>query len=369
MTTMPLSVLTTVDPVHRETVIFGLLMGSPRVVVLRHDIDSSRGLLRRTVLDATGVVEDVNVHLEHACLSCAVREDAIPALRQIALDGRWDSVVLALPVTADSLAPTTALVEATSPGGELDLMHVATVATVAELGEVEEDLLGVDSVAERGLALSEDDERSMGEVLAAHLAHADLVVASGSGRVHPGPLERTGHDLIEHLRAHDSQRLDGLHLLSAENLASRRHDSESAQRRCNPLHVHAPTIESTHAWSLELSSTRPLHPERLLDRIEELGTGRVRSRGVFWVPNRPDSACLWDGAGGQLYIGELCAWEAKRPYTRLIFTGATLGECERLRMVFNDVLATKDEIDDGGVSWLDRADALAPWLGVRRASN
>ena len=79
---------------------FGLVMDSPRIVVVRHDIhdDDDGGSIRRVVVDADGVVEDVVVPLEHACLSCAVREDALPTLAPPRrATRRWDSVVLALP--------------------------------------------------------------------------------------------------------------------------------------------------------------------------------------------------------------------------------------------------------------------------------
>jgi G3E family GTPase len=94
----------------------------------------------------------------------------------------------------------------------------------------------------------------------------------------------------------------------------------------------APAHAGDRSWTLELHTPRPLHPERLLERIEELGAGRLRARGVFWVPNRPDSACLWDGAGGQLAVGDLGPWHA---------------------------------VADGGAAWLARPDVLAPWLGAR----
>lgn len=110
-----LSVLATIDPVLRDSTVFGLVVGAPRVVALRHDIRAAEDALRRVVVDATGVIEDEVVPLEHACLSCAVREDAVPTLRRLADDGRWDHVVLALPVAAESLPVVRALAAQTTP--------------------------------------------------------------------------------------------------------------------------------------------------------------------------------------------------------------------------------------------------------------
>ena len=70
----PLLVLATVDPLLRDAVAFGVVVDRPRTVVLRHDIvdGPEGGGIRRVVADASGVLEDVLVPLEHACLSCSV---------------------------------------------------------------------------------------------------------------------------------------------------------------------------------------------------------------------------------------------------------------------------------------------------------
>ncbi|MBD8079619.1 GTP-binding protein [Cellulosimicrobium arenosum] len=402
-----LSVLSTIDPVLRESAVFGLVVGAPGAVVVRHDIRATEGELHRVVVDAAGVVEDEVVPLEHACLSCAVREDAVPTLRRLADDGRWDHVVLALPVAAESLPVTRALAGAAAPGGELERLRLATVLAVVDVETVEHDLLADDLVAERGIALTDDDERAVGEVVAAQLEHADLVVTSGSRATAP-----TGSGLVDRLRGEDSHRLDGLHRVVVGDLAARSHDAAAAERRAHPLG--APHTGSTavtrgrsgpprraasagraghgvraahtardprdRSWTLELRSARPFDPERLLRRIEDLGGGYVRSRGVFHVANRPDSLCAWEGAGGQLSIGGLGAWAdvassdgaSLAPHTRIVVVGARperpgRGEDARPRLLdaFTDALATQDELSDGGLRWLGRDDDLAPWLGAR----
>lgn len=383
-TRIALDVLATIDPVLRDSAVFGLVVGAPRVVALRHDIRAAQGELRRVVVDATGVVEDEIVPLEHACLSCAVREDAVPTLRRLAEDGRWDHVVLALPVAAESLPVVRALAAQTAPGDVLERLRLATVLAVADVETIEHDLLDDDLVSERGIGLTEDDERAVGEVLAAQLEHADLVVTTGDV-----PAAPTGSGLVDRLRGVGTRRVDGLHALTAGDLARHDHDPAAGERRAHPLGARGPLTGherderpvGDRSWTLELRSARPFDPERLLRRIEDLGTGQVRSRGVFHVANRPDSLCAWDGAGGQLCIGTLGTWEdattaegrSVRARTRIVVVGTAAegedgpdaDERERLLDAFRDVLATPDELSDGGLRWLGRTDALEPWLGAR----
>jgi len=364
---IPLSILGSVDGVLRDSAVFGLVVDAPGTVALRHDILADRGELRRVVVDADGVVEDVTVPLEHACLSCAVREDALPTIDRLSRDGRWDHVVLALPVTAESFAVSRALAAATRPGGELPLVRVATTLAVIDIEAVEHDLLGFDLVAERGVALTEDDERPVGEALAALLEHVDLVVTTGDDAAHP-----TCSGLVDRLRATTSRRIAGLHELRAIDLVSNDHDPADGEARVFPLGARgANGVEAVspgdRSWTLELTSPLPFHPQRLLDEVERMGTGRLRSRGVFWVPNRPGTVCMWDGAGGQLSIGGIGPWQDRMARTRLVFVGAVTEDDDPrpdLTEAFHAALATPAELLDGALDHLGAQDALEPWLGA-----
>ncbi|GMA24153.1 cobalamin biosynthesis protein CobW [Luteimicrobium album] len=361
---VPVSVLATTDPVLRELAILDLLVDAPRTVVLRHDLHVDDGELHRVVLDGTAVLADERIPLAHACLSCSVREDAIPTIDRLTRDGRWDAVVLALPVTAESLPAARALAWATRPaGGELRRARLASVACVAEAARLEHDLLDDDTLEERSLALHADDDRSLGEAIAAQLEHADLVVLAEPVGEDATRAEVRGSQLVDHLRGPGTARIDGLTHLTSSTLASLRHDARAAEHRSDPLHAHVRPGQGD-VWSLELASDRPFHPERLVEQIEQLGAGRIRGRGVFWVPNRPDTVCVWDGAGGQLHVGTNGRWGRRARRTRLVLTGVG-DERPALAQAFDDVLATPAEAADGGLAWLGRDDVLAPWLGDR----
>ncbi|HEY7813434.1 MAG TPA: hypothetical protein VIC62_09370 [Nakamurella sp.] len=96
-------VLATVDPVLRETALFSLLTDQPGTGVVRQDLDADAGTLRRVVVNENGVVEDVTHPAEHGCPGCILREDALPALEAMVSAGRWQRIVLALPVSAATM--------------------------------------------------------------------------------------------------------------------------------------------------------------------------------------------------------------------------------------------------------------------------
>ncbi len=359
----PVVVLSSIDPIEREATLLGLLVDSPRTVAVRHDIhdDEDGGSIRRVVASAAGVVEDEQVPLEHACLSCAVREDAVPTLRRLADDGRWDTVVLALPVSAESLPVVRALGWAMRAGEPLAGLRLADTVTTVDLAAFEHDLLGDDLLDERGLALTDDDRRSVGEAVAAQVAHADVVLVTGDTHTHP-----IASDLLDHVRAADARRVDGRLGVRLVDLVAHEHRPVVAERRLDPAFVApVPGAPTQHGvWTIDLHTDRPLHPERLLHDVQRLGSPPVRARGRFFVPSRPDTLCVWDGAGGQLSIGAAGPWGRRTPDTRLVITG-TGDEAPALREAFADLVLSDAETTRGWGAWLGRPDVLAPWLGER----
>jgi hypothetical protein len=75
----------------------------PSVLAVQHAIDPAREVLVRTVSDITGLIERVEIDVEHACTSCAIREDIVPTLERLAASGTWETIVAQLPVTAEPM--------------------------------------------------------------------------------------------------------------------------------------------------------------------------------------------------------------------------------------------------------------------------
>ena len=348
---LPITVLTSVHPLQRDLATGSVFCDVPGAVVLRYDLGP--GGLRRVVSDAGGVVEDVVVPLEHACPGCAQREDVLPTVSAIAAGGRWATLVLALPVGADP----TPLVAALCADEHLrGAVAVRGVVAVVDAVTVVEDLLGDALLSERGLAIHEDDERALGEALAGQLDEADLVLAAGTA-------DDRARTLLAHLCGPavpvlDLERADGAQVLTPLGQGRR------TGARADLLTVARPPVPDTAGvWTIELTSRRTLNPDRLLERVEDLGAGRLRARGTFRLTSRPGTVCAWNGAGGQLSIGETGPWTPGGRSTHLVVTGTEPAERERVRRAFADVLATAHEEaagDDG-----PEEDGFEAWLGPR----
>jgi len=350
---VPTVVLTSIDPVLRESAVDGLVSDLPGAVALRVDMCVGQGLVHRTVYDTAGVIEDAWVPLDHVCLSCALREEILPTLERVATTLRPPAIHVALPVTAEPM-PLVAALRAYAP------VEVRGVVSVFDAEPLEKDLLGDDLLAERDLAFTGTDRRSVGEVLAHQVESADLLLT-------PEPPPARAAALLDHLT--DARR-QLLHEADGHALAVACRDSPSAPNdslRGDLLHVRSTGASpSAGVWTLDLQSWRPLHPQRLLDQVVNLGTGAVRGRGHFWLPTRPTVVCAWDGAGGQLSIGDHGRWPT-RPDTHLVITG-TAPDPDALIRAFDTALMDDGELARGLARWHGQPDGLDRWLGEQRGA-
>ncbi|MCS6712021.1 GTP-binding protein [Brachybacterium sp. EF45031] len=362
-TPLPLAVVCAIDQVLRDSVAADLLLDTRRLAALRYDVDRATGSLRRlvldsgeSILDAGRVREDRLVELDHECVACAMREDAVPVLEALAATGRYDALALVLPISADPLTVSRTL------GAATDAVRISTIAAVVDSGTVVEDVLGDATLAERDLRWALEDERSVGEALCAQVEVADLVI---DARPQPDP---AGAELLAHLLHADQELVTELHSLAPAELLRPRHDASATMRRADACaagdHTPRPGLSPHGTWTVVLRSERPFHPGRFLQHLEALGAGRLRSRGRFWVPTRPGSVCEWNGAGGQVSVGAV-AESAELPTTCLVMTGIGEADRERVRRAFARCLLTDVEWRAGLAPWLGRADELDPWLGRR----
>jgi G3E family GTPase len=349
----PLVVVTGVDRVAMDATLMSLAWDLPRAVSMRHRINPHSQVLTRTVSDLSGVLEQEHTQLEHACVSCALREDILPTLERLARDGRWSTIVAGLPTAteADQLAHVL--------GTDSRLArHIKLSSVLAAVGtnDVVRDLLSDDPLHERDVHTNPEDDRGLGEVACAQIEFADLVVLDAD----PGA---EAADLVRALARPDVPVVTGADQLEAGEITSQRHQRALTSAWCSPeLATEIPALDAGHAWRLDLCSPRPFHPDRLLDQIERLGAGPHRSRGAFWVPTRPGDLLEWSGAGGQLSIGSYSPWGRRTPVTRLIFTGVGTPPNE-LADAFEDILLTPAEALLDHRSWDVLEDGLEPWLG------
>lgn len=341
---MKLSILSSSDPLVRDLSLVAL-GGETTMLAVDLTEDSVVLSLRRVDADAVRT----QVPLAHACITCSIREAVVPYLAQLP-DAR---VVLALPPTVELPHAVPQLEEYTVPGEALAGVELTATAHVVELADVARGLLTHVPLEQAGLAMTDDDDRCVGEIHLTNARYADAVVTLGEHRL--------GAELLDNLCDETTVRIDHLEGLNAAALFSRRHDVDEAIARIHPALAAAPRgAGDGQVWTEDLHSTRPFHPERFRDRLVELVPDGVVVRGCFWTPAHADQVCAVEGSSGSVTVGLAGDWPVA-PLTHLVVTGVDASVRERVWRSFHELLMTDAELAHAMGS-VRSGDALDEWL-------
>ncbi|MFE3074297.1 CobW family GTP-binding protein [Streptomyces sp. NPDC059247] len=303
--TLPVVIVGGLHSEARREVVDRLLHAVPGSVALHHDLSTApRGTVRRVVRDATGELSRGETPLVDDCACCALREDLVPELERLADGGLTRLAVVELWDSVEPKAP--AEVVAQHGTGTLDLTGVITAVDPALVLPY---LANGDDLAEAGLATAATDQRTVGDTWARQLEYAP-VLALVDNR------EADDEDRALLTQLHPTARRVDARSGELAALAFAGFDVESAASAQHPACARLPQEAdeagvTTFVWHRH----RPFHPERLYEALEDLCRAAARSRGRFWLADRPDTLLAWDAAGGALSVENTGPWLASLPDT------------------------------------------------------
>ena len=359
------TILASLDPLVRERAVTTAVCADPGLVVVRHELETLDldGCVHRLV-QRGGVTDEAALPVDSdCCLSCLLREDTKSVLADLT-----DRTVLLVPPRA--VEPASVAVALDDAGSA----HVTAIVAAIDASRLESRLESLASVGElEGLG---DDPRTVAELLARQLDHADAVL-------HAGVSDREAA-LIAALSGDAPQRpVDDRGWLSAG-----RHDHRRFRALLQPG-VPRPSVVVDHAGvqHRRWCPRRPLHPQRLVDLLEgDEVEGLVRAHGWLWVATRPATVLELEAAEGGYELAAVDAWldavedhspahpdrlehalRTWHPYYGDRGQDLALTTLDRdlddLVARLDACLLTDQELAEGQDAWRGWPDPLTPWLG------
>ncbi|WP_369165461.1 GTP-binding protein [Streptomyces sp. AFD10] len=286
----------------RREVVEGLLRDVPHSVALHHDLSSAGGgTVRRSLRDAGGEPASDEALLVNDCACCALREDLVPELERLAGDGRTRLAVLEL---WDSVEPKSM---AEVIAAHTEAAEVTNVFAAVDPALVLPCLSNGDDLAEAGLAAAATDRRTVGDTWARQVEYAPVLAVT------PNPAaDEEDRALLRQLNPTARQFVAGSDDLARCAFAG--FDVEAAAAAQHPACALLPQeADEAGVSTLVWRRHRPFHPGRLFDALEEVSCAAARSRGRFWLADRPDTLLSWDAAGGALCVENTGPWLASLP--------------------------------------------------------
>lgn len=303
---LPVALVAGLHSDARKAAVDRLLATVPGSVALHHDLSTAaRGTVVRSVRDAHGVQSTGETPLVNDCACCALREDLVPELERLADGG---TTRLAIVELWDSVEPKAMAEVVAAHGGER--LTVTSVMTAVDPALLLPYLANSDDLIDAGLAAATSDQRTVADTWARQLEYAPvLAVVDGEG---PQGASDEDRALLAQLHPTARQVEVGGAGLAAAALAG--FDVEAAAAAQHPACALLPQEADdcgvgTYVWHRR----RPFHPERLYQALEDLTCAAARSRGRFWLADRPDTLLAWDAAGGALCVENAGPWLASLP--------------------------------------------------------
>ncbi|MCX5277130.1 GTP-binding protein [Streptomyces virginiae] len=275
----------------------------PGSIALHHDLaTATEGTVRHLVRDASGELSRGEAPLVNDCACCALRADLLPELWRLAADGLTRLAVVEL---WDSVEPRAmAEVVATHGGEALDLTNVITAVDPALVLPY---LANGDNLAQAGLAAAPTDRRTVGDTWARQLEYAPVLALVDSPEA-----DDENRALLAQL--HPTARRVATGSGELARVAFAGFDTAAAAAAQHPACALLPQdADEAGVATLVWHRHRPFHPERLYDALEDLAAAAARSRGRFWLADRPDTLPAWDAAGGALCVENSGPWLASLP--------------------------------------------------------
>lgn len=238
--------------------------------------------------------DEALVEMSNGCICCTLREDLLNEVRRLAEAGRFDYLLIESSGISEPLPVASTFEFRDETGRSLaDVARLDTMVTVVDAAELARNYASQDFLADRGMALGEDDHRPLVELLVDQIEFADVIVLNKLDLATPEELSaaraivrslNAGAKVIETREAQVplADILDtGLFSFEAA------HAHPTWFKELNGFRDHTPETEEYGISSFTYLARAPFDPAKLHAFFSRSWPNVIRAKGFFWLATRP----------------------------------------------------------------------------------
>jgi G3E family GTPase len=334
------------QPLLPVTVLSGFL-GAGKTTLVNHILANRAGLRVAVIVDELAALnidptlmrnaaepsrgDGQVVELTNGCVCCTSRDGLLDEIRRLAGEQRFDALVIESTGVAEPISVAETLTFVDDDSASLaDVARLDTMVTVVDAFNFLRDYASADALAERGIAVDEDDDRTIVELLIEQIEFCDVLVVNKIdlvsadelarlqrilARVNPRAVQLVSRfadvplDQVLNTGRFDFDEVsDGSGWLAA---LEHEHEDEHGCKHGGQLgHTHHSEVDEYGVGFFVYRARRPFHPQRLWELLHQEWKGVLRSKGFFWLATRNDIGGSLSQAGGACRHGPAGMWWA-----------------------------------------------------------
>ncbi|NBK47722.1 GTP-binding protein [Staphylococcus delphini] len=320
------------------TVLSGYL-GSGKTTLLNHILNNREG---RRIAVIVNDMSEVNidkdlvaeggglsrtdeklVELSNGCICCTLRDDLLKEVERIVKRGGIDQIVIESTGISEPVpvAQTFSYVDEALGIDLTEICRLDTMVTVVDANRFIKDYQSGDMLLDRNQAVGEDDERTIADLLIDQIEFCDVLILNKIDLVSEEEANRLEAMLRKLQPTAKLIRTVNAEVNIDEVLETGRFNFEAASQSAGWLQeleagghaTHTPETEEYGISSFVYRRRLPFHAERFNAFLENMSESIVRAKGIAWLAQYNDVACLVSQAGTAVDIHPVTFWVASMP--------------------------------------------------------
>ncbi|MFG5045523.1 GTP-binding protein [Staphylococcus haemolyticus] len=317
------------------TVLSGYL-GSGKTTLLNHILNNREGrriavivndmsevnIDKDLVADGGGLsrTDEKLVELSNGCICCTLRDDLLQEVERLVEKGNIDYIVIESTGISEPVpvAQTFSYIDEALGIDLTSICKLDTMVTVVDANRFINDINSEDLLVDRNQGADQTDERSIADLLIDQVEFCDVLVLNKTDLVTEAELTKL-ENILRKLQP-------DAHLIKTTNaevdinevLDTGRFDFEQASNSAGWIkelteggHAeHTPETEEYGIGSFVYSRRLPFHAKRFNDWLEQMPNNIVRAKGIVWLAQYNQVACLLSQAGSSCNISPVTYWVA-----------------------------------------------------------
>ncbi|UXS29727.1 GTP-binding protein [Staphylococcus delphini] len=319
--------------------VFSGYLGSGKTTLLNHILNNREG---RRIAVIVNDMSEVNidkdlvaeggglsrtdeklVELSNGCICCTLRDDLLKEVERIVKRGGIDQIVIESTGISEPVpvAQTFSYVDEALGIDLTEICRLDTMVTVVDSNRFIKDYQSGDMLLDRDQAVGEDDERTIADLLIDQIEFCDVLILNKIDLVSEEEANRLEAMLRKLQPTAKLIRTVNAEVNIDEVLETGRFNFEAASQSAGWLQeleagghaTHTPETEEYGISSFVYRRRLPFHAERFNAFLENMSESIVRAKGIAWLAQYNDVACLVSQAGTAVDIHPVTFWVASMP--------------------------------------------------------